>query len=232
MIDTGLLATLFIMLVIPSRLIPTTIEDPTHRSVLDLALGPLVIGLLAGRAVALAIDDPSSLFRLSDFMVIRSGAEFWPGVAAGMAALAIGAHRDGVGMPLRMSVVAVPGLVSWSVFEVTCIVRDGCPGPVSPVGLRPAGLHSTMVPVGILVGVAGLAVAFALHRTHDRIGPLATVVTSVFAIAALRSTASFFLPHVGDGITRQHLASLLVAGATGGVLIAERTRSRLRGAPG
>ena len=93
MMDVGLLASMVIMLAVPAAFLRPWPASALSSSIFDTSIGALVVGLLVGRATSLALDDPHSLTSLSDFLVIRSGVEFWPGLFAGMAWLAVGARR-------------------------------------------------------------------------------------------------------------------------------------------
>jgi hypothetical protein len=219
MTDTGLVVSIALMIAVPMAVFARSWHDPSGMTVLDIGLWPLVIGLLAGRATTLLIDDPSALTSIADFFIIRSGVEFWPGVAAGLIALAVSATRDNVRFVERAAFVAAPALLSWSVFELSCVLRDGCPGPISAIGLRPDGLATKMFPIGIVVGVVGTVSALVVGRFSSRVAPPSVVGLAVLLIAAIRGVASWFLPHIGDGITRQHAASITVAIGTAGFLL-------------
>jgi hypothetical protein len=110
-------------------------------------------------------------------------------------------------------------LLAWAIFEATCVLRDGCPGPRSPIGLHPDGLSSRVFPVGLAVAVTAVAAAggVALLRRRGLPGVLCAIV-SVAAIAVIRSVSSIWLPHIGSGITRQHRESIVVLAVTSVVL--------------
>ena len=209
MIDFGLLVSMIIGVGLPSLVIRwwplRSYSDDV--SVLDIALGPAFAALGVGRLVALALDDPQSIGRVADMLIIRSGVEFWPGVVAAVGLLAWSARRAGVPPLLRLADVAPLALVGYAGYEAACIFRDGCFGPESPIGLRPAGLITTMLPMGLLMAVA-VVVGAALVRRLSR--PAVVVAASVLIVATVRSVASIWLPHVGQGLTRQHLSSIVV----------------------
>jgi len=232
---------------------------PQLVSFLDLIIVPVLVGVLVGRLFTLAIEDPSSLTAVANIMIIRSGVEFWPGLVAGTATLAFSLHREASLSrgatslsPRSRSVVvslAATGplaLIAYAGYEATCVFRDGCFGPVSPIGLRPRGLATTMLPVGWLVALAVVAVAFSIQRRNAAAPALSessarspqaharspqvhahspqaqaiiTMLYGVGAVAVIRSVASFWLPHTGGGVTRQHATSIGVAAATGIVLV-------------
>ncbi len=225
MIDIGLLVSMAVMVTVPAVFIRPWPPAAVEAGVLDTTLGALVIGLAVGRLTALAIDDVGSLTNLGDVMIIRSGVEFWPGAAAGLAWLAYRAHREGLSASVRLAALAPAGLIAWSCFEASCLLRDGCPGPVSAVGIRPEGLVTRMFPVGLGVAVAAAASAFALDRFHRRgLRGVYVVIVAVMAVAAIRSVASIWLPRIGIGLTRQHATSIAVLVASLTALIGVRVR--------
>lgn len=224
MIDIGLVVSMIIVVTVPAVFIRPWPAAAVVAGVLDTTLGALVIGLAVGRFAALAIDDARSLTNFRDVMIVRSGVEFWPGAVAGLAWLAYRAHRDGVSASFRLAALAPAGLIAWSCFEATCLLRDGCPGPVSAIGIRPDGLVTRMFPIGLGVAVAAAASAFALDRLHRRgLRDAYVVILAVGAVAAIRSVASIWLPHIGSGMTRQHKTSVVVLFASSvAMLVAAR----------
>ena len=218
MIDFGLLVSMIVAIGVPSlvaRRWPLRTYQP-GMGVIDVAVGPAMVGLAVGRAVAVLLNDPSSLGRLTDLLIIRSGVEFWPGVAGAAAVMVWQARRDEVGPLARLADVAPLALVGYASYEAACPVRGGCFGPTSAVGLSPPGLTTTMIPVGILMGVAVVVGAGFLRRVADD-----TVVTlgAVCTVAGVRAIGSIWLPHVGRGLTRQHLTSIVIAGLAAAALV-------------
>lgn len=229
MIDVGLLASLAILLIVPAAFMPPWPDYAVPEGLIDSTLGALVIGVVVGRITSIAVDDPRSLTSLGDLLIVRSGVEFWPGVAAGLVWLVVCARRESVIPSVRLAALSPPALVSWACYELTCVIREGCPGPRLAFGLRPDGLVERVFPVGIFVGGLGVAAALTIRRCHRR-GMSATqvVVTSLTTLAVIRSVASIWLPHIGDQLTRQHVTSLAVAGA-GFITSAVLQFSRRRG---
>lgn len=209
--DYGLLASIAAVLAVPTLLVrPWPPQDPGWR-LLDRVGGSLAVGLLVGRAAALAIDDPSSLTSVADLLVIRSGVDFWPGLTAGIAWLVWTERRSNGHPSVLLATVASAGLVGWAAYEASCLLRDGCPGPISPIGLRPDGLVERQFPVALVVAFAAVMVGWLIDRARRRDLPdLDAIIVAIGAVALIRSIASFWLPHVGTGLTRQHLASLIV----------------------
>ena len=194
---------------------------------LDDVTVPLLVGLVTGRLVTLALDDPNSIGSLSDMFVIRSGVEFWPGAAAAAGVVAWQANRAGGSPMQRLATVAPLALVGYAAYEATCAFRDGCLGPVSPVGLRPPGLQTTMLPVGWLMAAGTLAGAVIVHRLKDSVRPAVVVVAALIVVAAVRSLGSLWLPHIGGGLTRQHRTSVaILVVATAGLLVMFSSRVR------
>lgn len=226
MIDFGLVVSLIAAIGVPTLLARRWAPPVESGSTfLDDVTGPLVVGLVTGRLVTLALDDPNSIGSLSDMLVIRSGVEFWPGLAAAAGLVAWQANRAG-GSPLeRLAALAPLGLVGYAAYEATCVFRDGCLGPESAVGLRPPGLQTTMLPVGWLMAAGLLAGAVIVHRLQDRVRPVVVVASAVSIVAGVRSLGSVWLPHIGDGLTRQHETSIAVLVVATATLVVVATRS-------
>ena len=230
MIDFGLVVSLIAAIGAPALLaLRWASDDDWGSNFLDDVTVPLLVGLVAGRLVTLALDDPNSIGSLSDMLVIRSGVEFWPGVAAAAGVVAWQANRADRSPLERLAALAPLALVGYAAYEAACVFRDGCLGPVSPVGLRPPGLQTTMLPVGLLMAAATLAGAVIVHRLQDRVRPTVLVATAAAIVAAVRSLGSVWLPHVSDGMTRQHrtsVAVLVVATIMAVLLLASSRRVR------
>ena len=117
MIDYGLLMSVIVTLAASSLAMrlrpPRTYNSPV--SALDIMLLPGLVGLVVGRLSTLAIDDPRAIGQVSDMLVIRSGVEFWPGVAAAAIVIAWSGHRAQVSPIERVVDLAahfrVPGMV-------------------------------------------------------------------------------------------------------------------------
>jgi hypothetical protein len=216
-IDYGLLASVIIAFGVPSLVgswWPVSGSDGPV-GFLDLALGPAFAGLAVGRITTLALDDPSSIGSISDMLIIRSGVEFWPGVAAAIAAVMMSAHLGLVSPSRRIAELAPLAMVGYAGYEAGCIFRDGCFGPDSAVGLRPPGLSTTMLPIGWFMAAVVAVAAVGVHRLRTRGNSTFVVVLAAgFVVASVRTVGSIWLPHIGDGLTRQHLTSIAVAAIT------------------
>ena len=217
MIDTGLLLSGALaaaaMWLAARRFLP---DRPASGVVEDLLLAALW-GVIAGRAFAAAFDDPASLRSLRAFLVIRGGVELWPGAAVAAVVLAVQAARRREA-PLRAVAALAPvALIGYAAYEATCLVREGCYGPAAPVGLRPDGLTTTMIPGGIVVGIALVAVAVGATRLQS---PSLRLLVCLAAVATARSLVSIWLPRLGEGLTRPHRTSIMIAVLASGGLVA------------
>lgn len=232
MIDVGLLLTMVVAVGLPSLVATwwplTTFAEPT--GFLDVAVWPSFVGLGVGRVVAVSIDGPSSLGSLSDLLIIRSGVEFWPGVAAALLVAAWSARRSGHASLDRLADLTPLAVIGYAGYEVACLVRDGCYGPESPLGLQPPGTSTAMFPIGVAAAVAVVAGAIVLRRQSDRLPSWAVLLCGVVVVAGSRSLASIWLPHIGDGLSRQHWSSVIVFVFAALVAVAATGRSvMLRG---
>lgn len=219
MLDLGLLVTMVVLwagLAAAARWLPITSYE--RADVLDQLYGPALAGLVVGRLTAVLLDDPESLGSIRALLVVRSGVEFWAGVAVFLALL----RRSVVRRHRRrgheaLAELAPFALWGYALYEVTCGLRDGCYGPVSSLGLTPDGLAERHFPIGMAVGVA--VAALALGVRHLRVVPAGDrLLLAVAGLAAIRAVAAVWLPHLGAGLTRQHEQSVAVAAAALGVL--------------
>lgn len=193
-------------------------------AVVEDLLTAALVGVLIGRGTAVLLDDPQSLRSLRAFLVIRGGVEFWPGAVA---AAALVARRGRPAPALKVLATVAPlALAGYGAFEAACLLREGCYGPHTLIGLRPDGLPTTMLPVGVVVGAALAAVAVWARTTTLR--PAVQVTAAVLAVATARSIASIWLPRLGDALTRQHRTSVAVAVAAAAALVAMLVADRGR----
>ena len=183
---------------------------------IDACIAPLFTGLLAGRLTAMALDDPSGIRRLGDILIVRGGVEFWPGVAVGAAMLGLGARRQHIPIHRRLADVAPYGLAAYAAYEATCVVRDGCFGPVSAFGIAPGGVGERQFPVGVAVALTVAALGVAVYQLIRR-APGWSLLVSIGGLAAVRYVAAFWLPRIGPGLTRPQLESLAVVLGTAAV---------------
>jgi len=225
MLDTGLLLS-GVVVVAAMWLVVRWIDLPWPPSeALDRLVAPAMVGVLIGRASALVLDDPTSLRSLRAFLVVRGGVELWPGAAAAAAVLAASLRRSAEPVLTSMALLVPVALVGYGAFEATCLLREGCYGPESAIGLRPDGLTTPMVPLGVVVGVALVAVASVLAARADR-PPVETLAIALLAVAGLRSIAAIWLPRLGDALTRPHRESIAVAVIAVAVVLGSRVQHR------
>ena len=228
MLDFGLLTsaiTIVAVVTVAARWVPTPVlGGPGVGDRLD---GPVIVGVLTGRVVAAVLDDPTSLRSLRSLLVIRGGVEFWPGVVAAVAVIVWGTRRreEPVGVTLAE---LVPFLLwGYATWEATCLLRDGCYGPASSIGLVPDGLTTRQFPVGLVVALAVALLGAALHQRWSW-SPWAKVAAAAAGVAAARSVASIWLPRLSDSLTRQHLQSLAVLAGCAVVVVAVVVHGRTR----
>jgi hypothetical protein len=231
-IDTGLLLSgvvIVAMLYAAASWVPAGSFE--RSDVLDRLVVPVLAGVFAGRAVAAGLDDPASLGSLRAFLVIRGGVEFWPGVAAAVAVLALGLRRSRSAHVAGDVALLVPFLLlAYAGYEATCVLRDGCYGPASPIGLVPDGLRSRQFPVGLVVALVVAALAWRL--TTWSTGPGVKLLAAIGGVAAVRAVASVWLPRLGEGLTRQHVESIVIAVAGTAVALVVGLRARPHGLAG
>lgn len=213
MIDFGLLMSIIVAVVAPTLLqrwwTVRTLRD--GATAIDALVVPAGAGVIVGRLTTLAIDDPRSIGSVSDMLVIRSGVEFWPAVAVVGLLVAWSGRRDRVNPLTRVADLAPFAMVGYGAYEVACLFRDGCYGPASALGIKPDGLTTSMVPVGVLMGLGAVAGAAAIRRVNETGWPPGAVAAAAVAlVATVRSLGSIWLPKVGDAMTRQHRTSIAV----------------------
>ena len=228
MLDIGLLVSMFVILCVlyaAARWAP--VGSMASNETVDRLYLPAFAGVLGGRVVAAALDDPTSLRSLRALLVLRGGVEFWPGVAVGVLALVVGLRRAGA--PVMLDLVELTPFVLWGygAWELTCFLRDGCFGPPVPFGLVPDGLSHPQFPVGLVQGAAVVGLGFLVRHLWSA-GPVQRLLVAVAGLAAIRAVGSFWLPHLGSGLTRQHWQSLAVAVLAGASLAITSRRSIAR----
>lgn len=227
MIDVRLLVAIVVAIAVPAAAARRGWHPRTLRGeLLDTAWAAVGGGVLVARLVAILVDDPSSLASLRQFLQVRSGMEFWPGVAAAIVIWALEGRGESVDAVDRLADLAPFALLSYATFELSCLWRDGCFGPASPVGIAPGGTGPSEFPVGVAVAVAVAVLAVVVRRAPWSSFP--RVAAAVGGVAVVRSLASFWLPAVAPGLTRPHLESIAVGvGSTIALAVAALPRKRL-----
>lgn len=213
MIDLGLVWTLVAMGTLVwafGRIAdPVTLERGT---LLDAMWLPLLVGAAVARFVYLLLAGALVSTGIGGFLLVRNGVNFWPGLIAGCAVAVIAARRDRVDPWVRGADLAPVALAAYGAFEATCILRDGCYGPVTVVGLTPSGLTQPQFPVGIVVGIAAVASAVVLERWWA-LRPRTVVLAALGAVAGLRWITWFLLPRApGTGAGTQWVNTIVLVG--------------------
>lgn len=226
MVDVGLVVTgllIVVILHVAVRWAPPHWHE--RREVLDALYGPAIVGVLAARLVAVMLDDPTSLGSIRALLVIRGGVEFWAGAAALLAVMWRGARRRH-GRAWSDALVDLVPFVLWAyaTYEATCVVRGGCYGPPTALGLVPEGLRERQLPVGLAVGAVVTVLGVVVYRlarwpTGER------ALLAVAGVATTRALASLWLPRLSDGLTRQHRESIVIAVVSLAALAASRWRT-------
>lgn len=225
MIDLGLLISVALAISLPSAFQHRLGIRPPDV-LYDLMIGPGIAGVLGGRAVAAAMDDPGALTSLKDFLVVRGGVEFWPGVAAAVAWLTYRAFRDAESPTYRMAQISGPAVIAYGIYEMACLVRDDCFGPASALGIRAGGLDTMMFPVGLVMGLMVVVGGLVVVRLREAGWPtLRLVLLSIAIVASVRAIGSFWLPDLASGLTRQHQQSIVVAVVSCGLTAVTALRS-------
>ena len=224
--DVGLLLT--VLIVVGGTQLVLRIAPPTgfdRSQLVEFFSTPVVVGLLAARVVFVLLDHPASVFLIRDLLVVRAGVEFWAGVVVAMVWVAVKGRRSPgrAGAVFKLAAAVPYLLVGVALYEASCLVRDGCLGPVANVGLVPNGLGSRMVPVGLLVaGALGLA-AVVLHRAWT-LEAEQTVLLAFVVLGGVRLVASWFLPDFGPSRVERESALALLLSVGGLIVFAARRR--------
>ena len=230
--DVGLLLTVLIVLggvQVTLRAMPPTAVD--RAQVVEMVSTPLIVGLISARVVFVLLDHPASVFRLRDLMVVRAGVEFWAGVFVALAWVLVRVRRsvDRGGAMVALAAAMPYLLIGVALYEASCLVRDGCLGPIATVGLKPNGLGSTMVPVGVLVAGV-LAIAALVVRNAWTLEAEQTVLCAFAVLGGVRLVASWFLPAFGPSRVERESALVFAVSLSALVVRAMRRRRARRAA--
>ena len=195
------------------------------QSVFDALTPGLLVGVLVGRVAAMLLDDPRGLTRPGDILILRGGAEFWPGVVAGIVVIAVMARREGASVWSRLAGLAPYALLAYGTYEAACVVRDGCFGPEAPVGFYPSGITARQFPIGLAVALLSIGLAVLVRRLSD---DRRALLVGTAGLGTVRAAAAIWLPRVGTGPTRQQILSAVVAVVSLAALAGSWLRTRVR----
>jgi len=208
-VDVGLIVSLAVAVAAAEALSLVRRPLTTDGGPTDAAVWAMLVGVIVGRIAAMAFDDPTSLGTLRDLAALRGGVEFWPGLVAGTGVLAVAARREGVTVERRIADLAPYGLMAMAGYQMTCFVREGCFGPVVPVGIVSGAAHEQVLPVEVVGAFVLVAMAVLLVRHRART-PVLTIALALWGLAVQRAVVSFWLPVVGDDLSRAHRESIAV----------------------
>ena len=211
MIDVGLIISVLVAGAAAEALALFRAPSTTSDGPVGAGLWAVIAGVIVGRLTSMALDDPGSLIGGGDLATSRGGVEFWPGLAAAIAVVALGARRHHTPVAARIADLAPYGLLAVAGYQATCVVREGCFGPESAFGLTPPGISRPLFPVELAGAVALAGFAVVLVRTARWGHPWVTAALALWALAFQRSVISFWLPVVGPGLSRAHRESIGVA---------------------
>ena len=229
MVDLGLVWTVVAMwavLALAFRVSPPSGWDSGQP--LDSVLMAGALGLVASRVAYLALNDPESLSSLRTALVIRGGVEFWPGVVVTLGALMLSTRRhQRRGVQVALAELAPFLLWGYAAYEATCVVREGCYGPRSPIGFIPQGLQARVFPIGLAVAIVVAGAGFAIRHLWS-LAPHIKLLLALAVLASVRAVAAFWLPHIGEGPSFAQVQSAVVGAVTGTMAVASFLRTRLR----
>lgn len=208
MIDLGLAASM----AVTAAAVALVARRSDHRSHVDPAVGAFLVATLVARVVRLAVEHPEGLLRPLEVVSVRSGVEWWAGVAAGVAWWWWRSPLTPVAARVAALAATAPLLlVGAGVFSATCVVRDGCPGPASPVGLVPPGLSSRVFPTGVAIGLVLVGVGLALLFRPGP--PVRVLAVAIGAVAVTRTLGTVLVPSLSGWGPRELLDPVIGVGA-------------------
>jgi prolipoprotein diacylglyceryltransferase len=153
----------------------------------DRALGAAVIGLFAGRLVAMIEVGVNPLTSPGDIMIIRGGVSTVGATIAALATIAWSARRDTVAILAALTPAALVGLAGW---HAGCLFRDACLGTSAPFGRHPTELYAAAL------YLIGAAVAW---RLRDRAPDLTMVGAGLAWAAGVRLLTEPLRPSLTGG---------------------------------
>ena len=166
----------------------------------DTALGAAVVGLFAGRLVAMIGVGVNPLTAPADIIIVRGGVSTAGASVAALAFLAwttrklttSGASAESpwthrLGLTSALAPAALTGLAGW---HAGCVFRDACMGTAAPWGR-----HATELYAAALFTIGALVVA-RLRRSKP--GPV-VVGTAMATAGAVRLGTEFLRPSLTGG---------------------------------
>lgn len=151
----------------------------------DRAIAATVIGVLAGRVVAMVLDGVSPISQ--DLLIIRGGVDTVGATIAAIAAVAWRGRRDVTTALDGLAAAALVGLAGW---HAGCLVRDSCLGTATdlPWGMAASTGGPTRHPVELYAAVLFVVAGFAISwlRTPGRLRPLVAAALALASAGAIR----------------------------------------------
>ncbi len=139
------------------------------RSLWDIALTAVVVGIFMGRLAAMITDGVNPLANPGDIIIVRAGVATGPAAAAALMTMAALSGRELAVVADGLAAAALGGLAGW---HAGCLARDACLGTPSElpwaysldgssISRHPVELYAAAL---LLVGGAALAAYKAYGR--------------------------------------------------------------------
>jgi prolipoprotein diacylglyceryltransferase len=181
------------------------------RELADAALGAAVVGLFAGRLVAMIDVGVNPLTAPADIIIVRGGVST---AGASIAALLFStwtvrklegtetragqrsqtgsaSWRQWIGRLGVLAPAALAGLAGW---HAGCVFRDACLGSPAPWGRHPTELYAA-----VLFTLGAIGVARIRRRLPERTADLAAVGAAVAIAGLVRLGTEFVRPSLTGG---------------------------------
>lgn len=180
------------------------------RSLWDIALTAVVVGVVAGRIAAMIGDGVNPITHPADLLIVRAG------VATGWASLAALATAAWLGRKEVWPVLdglAAAGLAGLAGWHAGCLTRGACLGSPSdlPWALTQPGSTVSRHPVELYAALALAAAAVALAAWRRRRLPPAGVPAAIaLAVAGtIRLVTEPLRPSLGTGPVGWYVAAIV-----------------------
>jgi prolipoprotein diacylglyceryltransferase len=177
---------------------------------MDHLIAAVLIGLIAGRLVAMIGDGVNPLTHPADIIIVRGGVETVAASVAFIAALVWGARKT----PRAVDAMAPAVLLGLAGWQAGCVWRDACLGTPSnlPWAWAQTGSLVTRHPVEVYAA-AGLVVgAIVVSRVGWRLWARAGVALGV--TAGIRLITEPLRPSLSGGPVLWYAAGVLVGAMT------------------